>query len=307
MQTTNSGVLLLKKSKIFCARAFFLAEAILFFTLLFSCKSAPQVSNVESLDLIDPDSPMLIYIPVESNQEFLAYAFEQFAGINKDDASKVITRTQNVAVSASGGNGSYQIALKGSYPSIGIKSALSEKNGFTPGHSTATAVPYPVYDNARQKIQVTSPDNSILGISQNTESMLVRYEGQIKVLSENLEAANSHNISELVYNFLTDCPQNEIKFYSNNPAAFVSVFLGKVSNMGLTSLCGSLTNSKKANTFALRLELELANPATAKAVCAMLKLALFPVPAKIQQTAGSKIIITDISLTWNKLIKLMTR
>lgn len=307
MQTTNSGVLPLKKSKIFCAGIFFLAEAILFLTLLFSCKSAPQVSNVESLDLIDPDSPMLIYIPVESNREFLAYAFEQLAQISNDDAGKVISRTQNVAVSTSTDSGSYQIALKGSYPSIGIKSALSEKNGFSPKISTATTVPYPLFDNSKKNIQVTSPDNSILGISQNLESMLVRYEGQIKVLAENSEDGKTHNLQEHVYNFLTDCPQNEIKFYSTDPAGFVSVFLGKVSSMGLTSLCGSLTNSKKANTFALRLELELANPATAKAVCAMLKLALFPVPAKIQQTAGSKIIITDISLTWNKLIRLMTR
>ena len=307
MQTTNSGVLPLKKSRIFCARNFFLAQAILFFTLLFSCKSAPQVSDVESLDLIDPDSPMLIYIPVESNQEFLAYAFEQLAGVNRDDAGKIISRTQNVAVSTVNDNSSYQIALKGSYPSIGIKSALSEKNGFTPKTSTRTLVPYPVYDNSRQKIQVTSPDNSILGVSQNLESMLVRYEGQIKVLSDSPDGSKTHNISESVYNFLTDCPQNEIKFYSKNPASFVSLFLGRVSDMGLTSLCGSLNNSKKANTFALRLELELSNPATVKAVCAMLKLALFPVPAKIQQTGSSKIVITDISLTWNKLIKLMTR
>ena len=63
--------------------------------------------------------------------------------------------------------------------------------------------------------------------------------------------------------------------------------------------------SKDENLFALTLEIELNNPVIVKAAVKMLKLALFPVPAKIVQVGSSKIIISDISFSWKELIKLL--
>ena len=314
MQMIKFGVLLLKKPNYNATvkeKIFLLAVAFALFVFS-ACKSAPSAPDVDILDLVDSSSPLLIYFPVKSNEEFLKYAFSTIAALEESSAEKIVNRTDYVVLAVPAEKKNFQIAMRGTYPAIGIKSALSEKKGFLKNTCKETTFPYSYYENQQNALQISSPDSNTICVSSTVSPLLVNYENQVNKILDSTQTSQDNkkedafrSLDEKIYKYLTENESGEIRFYSTSPTSFISYFLGKVTNLGLNSLMGTLSNSKKENTFALRLELELSNPATAKAVCAMLKLALFPVPAKIVQTTSSKIVITDISLTWNKLIKLI--
>lgn len=302
------GVLLLLK------HSFLSAVKILSFTaltlFLFSCKSAPQVEPVDPLNLIDATAPIIIYIPVTANRNFVEYAMVQMAGMSEKDAATIAGRTKNIAISTDS-DGAFQAALEGSYPKIGINMALSEKKGWKSAYTTDTTLPVVFYSSDQFGIQVGNPDSLTLVAGQTASPLLKRYENEqhrLILASQGVEDSIEENpLNSKIYDFLKDNNNLEIRFYSQNPAAFLNKFLGKALSLGLTNLSGSLIESKADKTFALKLDLELTGSTISKAAVKMLKIALFPIPAKIVQTGENHVQITDISLTYNQLIKLIKR
>lgn len=307
---TKLGVRALQKCK---NSGRFLKGKILFTSLFFvlsffSCKSTPKIEPVDILNLIDGDAPFLIYIPANSNQKFVEYAMVKMAGMKEGDAKTIASRSKNIAISTNS-DGEFQIALEGSYPKIGLNIALAEKKGWKQSLSTQTALPMEYYSSEQFGIQVASPESSVLFVAANVAPILKRYVSEQRRLilkaEEIQDSEDSKVLSDEIYNFLKDNDGKEIHFYSQNPAAFVKNFLGKVVSLGLVTLSGSLVESNADKTFALKLDLTLSSSAVAKASVKMLKLALFPIPAKIVQTGETSVQITDISLTYNQLLNLI--
>lgn len=309
---TKSGVLLLLKHKSDGVAAKFLSlAAALFFTLtVFSCKSAPKAEPVDALNLIDCKAPLLIYIPVKANEEFVKYAIASIAGLEEKDAGTIAGRADVIAIST-GVKGEYEIAIEGSFPKIGINSALTEKKGWKQSLSTETTIPLSFYSSKDYGIQVASPDSSLFLAAQNVHPVLKRYENEqhrLLLAAEGIDDTISKDVMDpVIYEFLKDNQNQEIRFYSQQPASFIKTFLGKVVGLGIDNLSGTLVQSKADKTFALKLDLELSSGAVTKAAVKMLKVALFPIPAKIVQTGAMHIQITDISLTYKQLIKLITQ
>ncbi len=306
--TKNGVPVLLKLNFISAVKKVFLTALTLF--LFFSCKSAPQVEPVDPLNLIDARAPVIIYIPVTANRSFVEYAMITMAGMTEKDASTIAGRTKNVAIS-SDSDGAFQIALEGSYPKIGINMALTEKKGWKSAYTTDTTLPVVFYSSESYGLQVGNPDSLTLLAGQSVSPLLKRYENEqhrLILASQGVEDSIEENpLNAAIYDFLKDNNNTEIRFYSQNPAAFLNKFLGKALSLGLNNISGSLVESKADKTFALKLELELTGSTVSKAVVKMLKIALFPIPAKIVQTGENHVQITDISFTYNQLIKLIKR
>lgn len=290
----------------------YLAVSLVLAVFLFSCTSTPEAEAADPLALIDPSASLLIYVPAAYNRAFVEYALVQMAGVSEKSSAAVAGRTDCIAVSTDS-SGSFEIAFSGSYPKIGISSAFSEKNGWKVSRSNQTSVPFNIYLSEKYGIQVSAPDSSLILGAKYVSPMLRRYEDETKMtvygeIDESSPAGGRENAMDLnVYDFLKGGSGGEIRFYSANPVAFISRFLGKATGLGLDSIKGSLTQAEADNTFALDLELNLSDRAVAKAAVKILKLALFPVPAKVVQTGEAGIRITDISLTYSQLLGLVRR
>lgn len=303
----RNGESLLPRRRNKGAVSFVLAAVVLFFSLLaFSCSSTPEAEKVDSLSLVDPSAPLVIYIPADKNKAFVEYALSQMAGLSEKSSSTVAERTDSIAVSTDS-SGAFEIASSGSYPKIGINSAFSEKNGWKSSRSSQTDFPFSIYSSEKYDIQVSSPDTSLIAAGRYVSPMLRRYENEMRLAATGTESEYGSVLDSKIYDYLRGGNENEIRFYSSNPAGFISKFLGKTVGLGLNSISGSLVQAEADNTFALSLEMELSDRAVAKAAVKILKLALFPVPAKVVQTGETDIRITDISLTYSQLLSLVRR
>ncbi len=286
---------------------FLLCTLVLQFSF-FSCKSTPEYEAVEPLRLIDCEAPLIVYIPAKANKSVVEFFLTKMADMSAKNVSTVTDRTENVAVSADFG-GSFQIAVEGSYPKIGVSHALTAKNGWTAQKADSSDFPFTVYSSEEYKLQLANPDSCTILVSSDVSPMLNRFEAEQKALVSSLSETQT-GIKEFppaVYEYLTDNKNSEIHFWANNPAVFFNKIAGKAVNLGIKSLYGSLTESKSENTFALTLNLELSNDSVTKAAVKILKLALFPIPAKIVQTGPDTVQISDISLSYNQLFRMIKK
>lgn len=273
---------------------------------LFSCKSTQEFESVEPLNLIDCNAPLIVYIPATENREVIEYFLKDFAQLSQKNIQTVSSRTQNIAIS-SDFSGNYQIASEGTYPKLGINLALTEKNGWNSKRAEDTHFPFVIYSSSKNQIELSSPDSSTVLLSQEVESMLQRYESFQTVLQDSA-AEKKEQMSAKVYEYLTDSSSSEIRFYAQNSSLFFNKVVGKVLNLGIKDVYGSLASSAKAKEkFALTLNLELSNEAVTKAAVKLLKVALFPIPAKIVQTGKETIKITDISLSYSQLLNFIKK
>lgn len=273
---------------------------------LFSCKSVQEFESVEPLNLIDSSAPLIVYIPAAENREVVEYFLKEFAQLSQKNVQAVSSRTKNIAVS-SDFLGNYQIASEGIYPKLGMNLALTEKNGWKSKKSDNTNFPFLIYSSSENQIELSSPDSSTVLLSREVEPMLQRYEKAQTVLQDSA-ADNKEEMIAKVYEYLTDFSTSEIRFYAQNSSLFFNKVVGKVLNLGIKDVYGSLASSAKAKEkFALTLNLELSNEAVTKAAVKLLKVALFPIPAKIVQTGKETIKITDISLSYSQLLNFIKK
>ncbi len=290
-----------------CSLKVFLFGCTLFFLFsLFSCKSTQSFESVEPLELIDCNAPLIVYIPATENREVVEYFLKDFAQLSQKNIQTVSSRTSAIAISADF-SGSYQIAAEGTYPKLGLNLALTEKKGWNSKKTESTTFPFVVYSSQKNNIELSSPDSSTVLLSQNIEPMLQRYENaQLSLLNSSLDSQKQ--MSAKVYEYLTDSSTSEIRFYAQNSSLFFNKVVGKVLNLGIKDVYGSLaTSAKVKEKFALTLNLELSNEAVTKAAVKLLKVALFPIPAKIVQTGKDTIKITDISLSYSQLLNFIKK
>lgn len=290
-----------------CSFKFVLLCCTVFFLFsLFSCKSVQEFESVEPLNLIDSNAPLIVYIPATENRKVVEYFLKEFAQLSQKNIQTVSSRTKNIAVS-SDFLGNYQIASEGTYPKLGMNLALTEKNGWKSKKSDNTNFPFLIYSSSENQIELSSPDSSTVLISQKVEPMLQRYESAQSVLQDS-SAEKKEEMSVKVYEYLTDSSASEIRFYAQNSSLFFNKVVGKVLNLGIKDVYGSLASSAKAKEkFALTLNLELSNEAVTKAAVKLLKVALFPIPAKIVQTGKETIKITELSLSYSQLLNFIKK
>ena len=185
--------------------------------------------------------------------------------------------------------------------------ALTEKNGWKSKKSDNTNFPFLIYSSSENQIELSSPDSSTVLLSMEVEPMLQRYE-KAQTVWQDSAADNKEEMIAKVYEYLTDFSTSEIRFYAQNSSLFFNKVVGKVLNLGIKDVYGSLASSAKAKEkFALTLNLELSNEAVTKAAVKLLKVALFPIPAKIVQTGKETIKITDISLSYSQLLNFIKK
>jgi len=282
------------------------AAAGLFFS---SCKSLPDSAPVDPLSLVDTDAGLYIYIPVQQNRAFVNRTFSQLTGFSEKDADQIVSRTQFIAVAAGTSDGSTQIATIGEYPVKYLKYGVNEKNGWIESSFTVNENTYPVYLNTSKQLQLSVPSPYNAVASCKVDSMMKKYdfyEGlAMNTDSKTVADAIPAGFDEAAYKQLTTINKGEIQFYSTEPSQLVKLFLGKKVDIGINKASGYLLPVENKESFGIYIDIELKDPKTMKASCGLLKLAMFPVTAKIQQISSKTIRVSDIEVSWKQLSNLM--
>ncbi len=282
----------------------FMATLSLFFN---GCKSVPVAEPVDTLSLVDNDAGLYIYIPVQPNKTFVNKAFAKLTGMNEKDCNTIVSRTDVIAAACATTSGNNQLSIGGNYPLKYLKYGFNEKNGWIEKIFTAGETAYTYYQLKGKPFQagVMTYGNAV--VSTNIEPMIKKYDF---VSRETIDSATSDLIplgfDEAAYKHLTQIQNGEIKFYSTNPSLFLQAFVGKRLDAGITKVAGFLTQVPGKESFGVNIALEIENPKAMKATIAAIKIAMFPVTAKIQQTGSKTIVISDITMSWNKIIGLIS-
>lgn len=280
---------MLKRNISFLSVAFFLLS--LFF---FGCKSAPLVNPVDPAELLSSGRAIYMTIPVQPNEEFVVRAVKKIAGCSEKDARKIAGRIEKIYISI-GTLGEVELAAKGDFPSNMVGFALTEKKGW----KKTSFKEYQYYTGAKSAYQISLPSPKVAVVAQDIEPMLEKYD----------DAANNDlhqaSMDEEIYAFLENGGSGSIEVFAPVPKAFIRTFIGANVTSPVQNMSGTFTNISAQKEFGLKLSVKMSDPRTVKAAAAALKLALFPVPAKVVQSGESTISITDITLDYDELLKFM--
>ncbi len=265
--------------------------ASLFFV---ACKSAPVENPVDPAELLSDDGAVYFVVPVQPNMDFVNKAFMKISDCSESEARKISERTDDIYICVDM-NGKTQLSAGGNFPSRMISLALTEKKGW----SKSEYKDHRIYSSEKSKYKLSLPSSSVAVVSRDVEEMLGRFD---ECASNDL---HSVSMRADVYEFLKRENSGEILLYAPFPKAFIKSFLGADVTSPVESIFGELKNLKDGKQFALKIVLKMSDSRTVKAACAALKLALFPIPAKIVQTGSCEITITDITLGYDSLLKIL--
>ena len=272
----------MKKHNFFAGTAF----AVPVFTLIMmtaGCTSVPKLPPADPLSVLGTDSSVYFKIPVQTHKDFVkSVIVSQIPQLSEKDADQIIGHLDMIYAGLGNKNdlSGIDISASGTIPSIAVKTALTEKNGW--GKNTVQIVsdqpsvrqrPYSYYtrsDTAYQ-LAVPSPDNVLL--SKNVVPLIRQYD---KSLQENVNAPDAAVPDIWVsdtYTWMT-APSADIRFCVLRPQAFLAKLLGIDMRLALACAKGSLAETADSDNMDLELELEFQNVHAVRAAQIMMQMAL---------------------------------
>ena len=293
---TKPGAFLLKRLKLIKLAFISLVGA----SLLFSCKSTPDMAQVDPIELLDGDAALYITIPVQANQEFFSLAVQKISAVTEGDAKKITERLDTAFVSVSP-FGDVQLSASGKIPQTFIGMALNEKKGWLP----ELVLQQTIYTHMQTKYQLCLPSSSNAFLSRNIRPMVSRFNKIAYSEVENQEKLLSESLDDRACSFLHEVKSSDILIFAPSPKNFIKTFIGADVNTPVSSVYARLSQYRGVkDQFNVFLVLNLSDPRTTKACTALLKTLLFGVPAKIQQTGAQQITIADLPLSQNRILSM---
>lgn len=297
----------------------FFKGAVIFLTVLFltstffSCQSTPNPrKDIGVLDVLDGQSAVFLYVPVKTHEKFLKSAIKSFSPDIKDGTCDlIIGRTNEIAVCignvSSGEKKSpvLQFSAKGSYPEFALKSVFKEQKGWMKKVFNGVNGDYDYFESknpATLELKAAFPGTFAL-LGNDVENEIAAYDLESSDFSENKTAP--YNWDESVYKYLLSGKNNDIMFYAQDPSIATKAFFGKSIKLGMKSIFGRFYEHSKSSDnskFGIDVYIELSDARTMKAATALIKLAIFPVAARISAFDSTHILIQDLVVDYSTLL-----
>lgn len=287
--------------------------------LLASCASGGHSTPfLTPLDTLPADAALCVYVPVQAHKALVSGVMQQLAGgMREKDIERIVSRTTAVYVAAGAKDGSVQLAAVGYYSQAAVSVALSKKNGWkkhiiAAGASLSAPTPteaaylvqqsYVYYERSDLPLMVWFPHPWLACVATNIPSLFKSVENYDKAF---FCEGSRVTASSVVYGYLSEPQETEMRFGSFAPAALFEFLAEKQENAGvfallpkdmltLRSVYGSV-RAVDAENASLSVTLELNDARTVKAAAAMLKLALFSSGVAVS-TGESSVTISDYPL-----------
>lgn len=294
-----------------CKTVLALLSTVFVSVFLFSCKSAPEPVSVDLLSLVDSDAAVYFFLPAENYKTLIQGVLtKKIDGLTEKDAVRLCDRLQDIYLASGKHTSDFQIAASASIPQFALSSALSEKNGWQKNTSSDTSVPYSYFTSANTPLELSFPTVNTALVSYDVQRQLSYFEKALvqgEVAGESSGQSIPEGFNPQVYEYLTEQQRKEIRFIAVKPVSFIHMLIGKPLNLALNSVRGTISYTPSGKEAALTIDLELKDPRAVKAALQVVKLAIFPVAAKISLKGTNHIIITDYTISWKELTNIITR
>ncbi|MBR0032306.1 MAG: hypothetical protein IJP61_08470 [Treponema sp.] len=278
--------------------ALLLCAAALVFS---SCTTSPKPEPVNPLSLLGSDNALYIYVPVDSHKEFVTLALMKLMELRKADSEKITGRIKDLYIGTMLGSG-FEISASGNFPPNYAKASLTEKNGWDT--KKYLSYDYFVQNASAIEIAIPCPENVVL--SYKVQELLDRFD-KIR-FSKDSESDSGNSSHKEMLSFLESSGSNDILFVSSKPDLFFYSLAGTKMSLGVDKIKGTFASlPDKKETYGVSLVLEMSDPRTIKACIRLLQMALFGIPAKIYQSGENKISVTDITMSWNEILDLISK
>ena len=296
--------------------SFLKAVSAAFFCLIYfaSCKSMEQsIPSVDALALLEENSAVYFKIPVAKHSEFakklLCYVVP---GLTEKNADYIIPKINTICAGLGNINDKndmnrVQVSLEGNIPPLAVKTALSEKKGWTLKKSSVNSkiagisVPHVYYErkDTDYKLALASLKNFVF--SKDVEPLLQRYEVQLDSLAETgFVMVPGENWVASTYEWMTETT-DEMRFCVLYPQGFLKNLLGRDMKFAIVCARGSLTDNNDGS-YNLALNIDFENRFVLTAAKAALSL-VYGKNAKIE-TSSETLKVFDIRLTTEDVLEL---
>ena len=277
-------------------------------SFLFGCKSVPQKTYVEPLNLLDNESTFYVAIPKSVDPELVKKIITtNVQDISEKDAELIASRIEKIycGINKSKKGIELQGSIKANIPTSYVPKVFNKRNGWNEGVVSGSTEEFKYYSN--DSINIAFPSSNIVCIGRGMQYMLDTYD----VLSNEISAeddiiTNKSELPDELYNYLLNA-NNEIRFYANKPQSFLSLLTGANLNLKLIDVSGAfIVDPSHENQYLLQLNFDFKNEKYLRAGKGLLALAFGLANGQTEIVGNTKLIVKDIKINKNQLYKILT-
>lgn len=284
--------------------------SLIFFFSFWSCKSAPELSEVDPLDLIDNQSHFYLRIPKSVDPKLVGRMLKNnLKGLSDSDAEKVTERIDTIYIGLEKSRKvtKFQLASSCYFPQIAVKTAFSKKNGWTSDKLTlqdknGKSFDYQVYSNS--EILASFPSTQIACLGERVPSMVEKYHNLSQFITPDVTSNLNQDIKDWL-SYEDGIKDNQIRFFASKPQSFLTILTGANLNFKLIYVKGNMINDPESdNQYLMQLEFEFRDSRVVPAAKAMLSVAFGLTDSEVTMTSDTHLIISKIKINKNQLYKI---
>lgn len=273
--------------------------------VLAACSSAKmeEAHEVSPLALLDTDSSIYMSIPEAQQETAVRLMTAAMPALNSADAAKIASRCDVLyaGISTVQDKSRLQLAVRGSFPAIGISASLTEKKGWSKTKKSydGGAMPFStnVYESAAYGgIQLAFPTPDLLCAGSDVDPLLQKF------------SAMPAGVPELPqFSWIME-PQADIKFYVTEPGQYIQALLGSAVELSVESTYGTLVQAQKQDTFVMDfyVQLKSSNNLAVLAMLSLVKLSFGMMGADVEQDGDTLIHITGLEVTADQIAQMFS-
>lgn len=303
----------MKKHKFFSKLLKF-SSLIVLAGIIFSCKTisvTPSLNEVHPLDLLDEKSAFYIAVPSKADPELISRVIKNnVPSLSDNDAKLIGERVETVYLGLSHKKNltSVQAAAKCDVPLKYIPKALNSKNGWTTESYAAKngLRPYSIYKS--DSIDICFPASSRMLLGRDLPAMIDLYDELAwtpKNPSDSEEENLNTGLDKEIYQYLKGA-EDEIRFFANQPQAFLSILMGSTLDLKLINVNGRMiVDEKHPQQYLVDINFEFKSAAILKAGKVLLKVAFGLTDADSKELSPTILSIKNIKISKKQLYSLL--
>ena len=277
-------------------------------SFLFGCKSVPQKTYVEPLNLLDNESTFYVAIPKSVDPELVKKIITtNVQDISEKDADLIASRIEKIycGINKSKKGIELQGSIKANIPTSYVPKVFNKRNGWNEGVVSGSTEEFKYYSN--DSINIAFPSSNIVCIGRGMQYMLDTYDVlSNEISSEDDIITNKSELPDELYNYLLNA-NDEIRFYANKPQSFLSVLTGASLDLKLIQVYGSfVVDPKHESQYILDLHFDFKNEKYLRAGKGLLFLAFGLTNGQIEVLESNKLVVKDIKIKKEQLYKILT-
>jgi len=303
----------LKKHKVF-SKLLKISSLIVLAGIAFSCKTMPvtaSLNEVHPMDLLDEKSAFYIAVPSKADPELISRVIKNnVPSLSENDAKMIGERVEAVYLGLSHKKNltAVQAAAKCDVPLKIVPKALSVKNGWSSeSYSSSNGlVPYTIYKS--DSIDLCFPSSSRMLMGRDLTTMINLYDELAwspKTAPDAEEENQNPVLDKDIYQYLKGA-EDEIRFFANQPQAFLSLLMGSTLDLKLVNVSGRMVvDEKHPEQYLVDINFEFKSSAILKAGKVLLKVAFGLTDADAENLSPTTLCIKNIKISKKQLYSLL--